>query len=268
MEEPTKEQAGSKTNLYVIFAAVLVVIVIGVGYYHFFGPSAVPDEFFSVYAYQDNEAKKTQQSMLFDYSAISKAIAAKDDAAAASAAKDDLIQSLKNQATMEDIQKKETDMKLMLSQVNDSTLRDKITNLIGQLDNRNNQMQTVISAQTNTFTVLRDHFGAAAVGSKGPDIPQNIDTVIQTSQATLQSIAQLQTTIDFDYDEIVKLAGVDTTVSQTADTIRMNLSATPQKDPTITDFPTPSPTPSLAPTPTETATPSATTTPEASASAE
>jgi hypothetical protein len=184
-------------------------------------------------------------------------MSAKDASAAASFAKADLVQSLKNQDDMDDVQKTTTEMKLLLSQVTDATLREKITHLFDQLDERNKRMHAVISSQIDTFTVLRDHFGAISVGVKGPDIPQNIDTVIQGSQSEIQSISGLQTTIDNTYQEIVKLAGVDTTVSQTADSIRMSLSATPVKEPSITDFPTPTPTPTPEPTATPTASPSA-----------
>lgn len=266
MDDQQPQSEKSKTNLYVVLFAVFVVILFGIGYFHFFGPRAVPDTFFTVYQYQDTAAKKLLPAMVYDYSGISKAINAKDNAGAAEAAKKMLVQALKNQAASEDIQKKSTEMKLLLSQVTDSAIREKISNLFGQIDDRNKRISGVVTAQTGVFTVLRDHFGAAAAGMKGPDIPQNIDAVIQSSQREIQAISQLQTTIDFSYEEIVKLAGVDTTVSQTADSIRMSLSATPEVDPSITDYPTPTPTPSLAPTAVPTASPSAS--PEASSSAQ
>jgi hypothetical protein len=266
---PMEDTEEKKTlNYYLIFAGVLVLIVLGYLYFQIFGQSPIPQEFFAKYNQQDTTAKKVLQSTLYDYGAISKAISAKDNAGAANFAKADLIQSLKNQDDIEDVQKTTTEMKLLLSQITDSTLREKVTHLFDQLDERNNRTHTLITSQTNTFTVLRDHFASQSVGVKGPEIPQNIDAVIQSSISEIQSINALQTTIDSAYQEIVKLAGVDTTVSQTADSIRMSLSATPVKDPTITDYPTPTPQPTEAPTATPQASASATPSPVASSSAQ
>jgi hypothetical protein len=256
MENAVEEK--KKVNLYLVFVAIVILIFLGVLYFQIFGQPAIPQAFFSSYNQQDITAKKAIQSVIFDYGAIGKAINAKDASGAAAFAKADLVQSLKNQDDMDDVQKTTTEMKLLLSQITDTTLREKVTHLFDQLDERNKRLHGVITSQINTFTVLRDHFGALSVGEKGPDIPQNIDTVIQSSQSEIQSISGLQTTIDSSYQEIIKLAGVDTTVSQTADSIRMSLSATPVKEPNITDFPTPTPTPTVEPTATPTASPSAT----------
>lgn len=202
--------------------------------------------------------KQMLPNMQFAYEPLSQEIQAKNASATATIAKQDLIQSLKNKKSMEPIHTKTGELKLLLASVTDTTLKEKTIKLFELVDQRNKKMQAVIEAQTNIFTVLRNHFGAIAVGKKANALPQNIDSVIQASQLEVQSLLQLQTTIDVAYDEIVKLAGVDTSVSQTADAIRMSLSATPEVQPTITDFPTPTITPTVELTATPTASGSAT----------
>jgi len=235
-------------NLYLIFAAIIIIILLILGYFTLIRPSTIPQAFFSKYQQQDILVKSTLPKMQFDYGTLSQQIQAQNASAAATVAKEDLVQSLRNKENTAAIQKKTGELKILLSSVYDTTLREKIIKLFELLDQRNKKMQTVIETQTNIFTALRNHFGALAVGEKGSGIPQNIDSVIASSQREIQSLLQLQTTIDVAYDEIVKLAGADTGVSQTADSIRMSLSATPEIQPQITDFPTPSPAPTIAPT--------------------
>lgn len=235
-------------NLYLIFAAIIMIILLILGYFNLGRPSAIPQAFFSKYQQQDILVKSTLPKMQFDYGTLSQQIQAQNASAAATVTKEDLVQSLRNKENTVAILRKTGELKILLSSVYDTTLREKIIKLFELLDQRNKKMQTVVETQTNIFTALRNHFGAIAVGEKGSGIPQNIDSVIQASQREMQSLLQLQTTIDVAYAEIVKLAGVDTTVSQTADSIRMSLSATPEIQPQITDFPTPSPAPTSAPT--------------------
>lgn len=235
-------------NLYLIFSAVVVIILLVIGYFTLLAPSSLSRTFFSKYHEQDEVVKQTLPKMQFDYGLLSEQIQAQNASAAATTTKEYLIQSLKNKENTGTIQKKTSELKILLASVTDVILKEKIIKLFELLNQRNKKMQTIIESQTNIFTALRNHFGSLAVGNKGVGIPQNIDSVIQASQTEIQTILQLQTTIDVAYEEIVKLAGVDTTVSQTADSIRMSLSATPEVPVTITDFPTPSPAPTIAPT--------------------
>lgn len=240
-----------QTNLYLLFAALVVLILLVLGYFFFIAKSPVPSEFFTLYQEQDSLTKKAESGIVFDYALLSKAIQTKDATNAATLAKQNLIQSLKNQESSTQIQKKTASLKIISGQVNDNTIREKIIKLIAQMDQRNTKLAAVIRTQTNIMTVLSNHFGALSVGMKETQMPQNIDAVIQASQSEVQAITNLQMSIDVAYAEIIKLSGVDPTISQTADSIRMSLSATPEKQPTLTDFPTPTPAPTLPPTPTQ-----------------
>ncbi|MBP9719400.1 MAG: hypothetical protein KBD46_02940 [Candidatus Levybacteria bacterium] len=253
-----------QNHLYLIFAAVIVIILLVIGYFSLVAPSSLPKSFFSKYQEQDILIKQTLPAMQFDLAILSQQIQAKNASEAARLVKNDLIQSLKNRENSKVISKKMSELKILLASVNDTALREKIIKLFGLMDERNRRLQALIDTQTNVFTVLRNHFGALAVGKKADTMPQNIDSVIGASQIERQSLSQLQTSIDVAFEEIIKLSGVDTSTSQTADAIRMSLSTTPAKDPQITDFPTATPAPTLEPTEipaspsaTETATPSA-----------
>lgn len=256
MEESLKKPL----NMYLIFAVFIVLILLGIGYFTLLASSPIPTGFFSKYREQNTLSGQTLATTRFDYGPLSQQIQAKNASEAANISKQNLVQSLKNQQNMLVINKKTADLKTVLSSISDSTLREKTVKLFSLLDQRNKRLQSVIDTQVTIFTMLRNHFGALAVGEKGPDMPQNIDTVISASQTEIISVIQLQTTIDVSFDEIVKLSGVDTSISQTTDSIRMSLSVTPQKQPLITDFPTPTPAPTIEPT--------ATTAPDATPSAE
>ena len=250
----------NQTNLYLMFALVLVLILGGLAYLFFFTKSPIPNAFFTKYQQQDTTAKTILSAIVYDYPALSKAIQSQDATGAAALAKQDLVQSLKNQTSLSAVRKKTAELKVVSGQITDNTLRDKVIKLMTLLDERNTKLSTVLGIQTNIFTVLRDNYGAFSVGEKANGVPQNIDSVIQGSQAQMQEVKNLQTTIDVGYDEIIKLAGVDPSVFQTVDLIKTNLSATPEKEPSITDFPTPTAKPTLAPT--------STPIPEASSSAQ
>ena len=250
------------TNLYLLFAGGVVIILLVIGYFAFFAKSAVPVAFFSLYQQEDTVGRQTIGKMQFNYSLIGQQIQAKNASEAARLAKEGLVQSLKNKDSVATVTKKTGQLKVLLSSVTDTTLREKVIKLFGLLDERNKRMATLIDTHITIFTTLRNQFGALSVGEKGQAMPQNIDTVIGATQKEVQAIGALQTTIDVAYQEIVQLAGVsdDINVSQTTNSIRMSLSATPEKQITITDFPTPTPTPTLAVSPTSEGSSSATAT--------
>lgn len=262
MEDSTQKQKAP--NLYLLFAAVVVIILLVIGYFTFFRSSPISQAFFSKYQQQDMIVKQTLPKIQYDYTGISQQIQAQNASEAARLVKDNLVQSLQNKKSSEDIIKKTGELKVLLTTVTDAALKEKILTLFTQLDERNKRMKTVIETQTNVFTVLRNHFGALSVGQKNQSMPQNIDSVIQATSEEVRAIVQLQTSIDVAFEDIVKLAGIDPNTFTTADAIKMSLSATPEQKPTITDFPTPTITPTLAVTPT--GSPSAT--PQASPSAQ
>lgn len=246
--EETAQIEKKQTNLYLFFAAAVVIILALLGYFYFFAPSPIPQSFFLAYKQQDAIARRVLTGVVFDYASLSKVIQSQDASAAAVLAKGNLVQSLKNESSIDTVEKKTTALKLLLVHITDNTLRGKTIELFTKLDERNKRLHAVSASQTDIFTALRNRFGALAVGGKAPEMAQNIDIVISATQTEIQAISQLQISIDVLYEEIVKLSGVDTSVSETVDLIKLNLSATPEMEPNITDFPTPTASPTLLPT--------------------
>jgi hypothetical protein len=251
------------TNLYLLFAGLVVIILLIVGYFTFFAKSAIPQAFFLQYQQQDIIAKDVQGTMQFNYGLISQQIQEKNASQAAVLAKQGLVQSLQNKKKAEIMNKKSTNLKVLLASISDTTLREKVIKLFSLLDERNKRILAIIDTQISIFTSLRNHFGAVAVGEKGRDIPQNIDTVIQATQKEIQSVLQMQTNIDISYAEIVKLGGNQENISllEKTNLLKMSLSPTLGQQITITDFPTPTLAPTVVATPTSSpsATPIATT---------
>jgi hypothetical protein len=253
MEQSATQKNG--TNLYLLFAGIVSIILLIVGYFTFFAKSAIPQTFFLQYQKQHILATEVQSTMQFNYGLIGEQIQAKNASEAATLAKQGLVQSLQNKKKAEAVNERSDQLKVLLASISDTTLREKVIKLFSLLDDRNKRIVTLIDTQISIFTSLRNHFGAVSVGGKGSDIPQNIDAVIQATQKEIQAIVQLQTNIDIAYEEIVQLAGnkEDISVLEKTNLLKMSLSPTLGEQITITDFPTPTPAPTIAATPTSSA---------------
>lgn len=238
-----------KNNLYLFAAAIAIVFLGFVGYFYFSQANAVPEKFFSSYQKTDTLAKEIFQSSQFDYGKISMSIKNRDASEASALSKQFLIESMRNQKKEETLTKQTAVLKTTASDITDTLLKQKILKLFGLLDQRNRSFSDITQIHMSIHTTLRNYFGLLLAGGNPQGLPQNIDVVVQSSQQQLRTIEQLQAQIDAAYEEIVKLAGYTNSANVTVDTIKANLSKTPDYEPVITDFPTIMP-PTAIPTPT------------------
>lgn len=223
----TSEEHDRKNGLYIAFASIIGIGLVGFILFKVILQSPIPQIFLTTYQQQDTLAKKTLEQSVIDYNLLGEANKNENREQAAQIVAGYAKQVTSNTDRLDTLQRTTVNLKILSAKITSSTVREKVLKLFGMLENRNNRLQTVNKTQQEMFAALLQHYTATEQGQQAQ--LENIDQVIGATQNELKDINQLQFQIDSLFDEIIESAGVDRASLQASmQSIEATLSITPE----------------------------------------
>ncbi len=247
-----------KNSLFVLVTGLTVGLVLLIGYFKFFSGSSLPQNFIVAYQVVDSTTKAILGSYNFNFSQLSSYGKNHDVEGALKLIADGLSQNIQNSQRMGKLVKETVALKSQQIDSSNQALSDKAAKLYSLIDQRNAHISSYLSNQEKVLTALKKFYEAG----EGAKLEIDIDQLLTLMQQDFGSINELNFQIDATYQDLLKIAGVNTDEQQANGAfIQLQLRTTPEIKPTVQySVPTIPPTPTIA-VEAPTATPAATSIP-------